>query len=102
MGSASGSARKGVGLPMSRGQVVDAYFLEHRAKVLDLAAFLDRVDRAGVGEDDHRMRAIRAGVALLVDGKGERAKRVLELMSDPSETPIAKAPMKGATGAWGG
>ena len=31
--------------PMSRSAVIDAYFLEHRAKLIDLAAFLDRVDR---------------------------------------------------------
>ncbi len=29
---------------LSPDEVVDQYFLEHRAKLLDLAAFLDRVD----------------------------------------------------------
>lgn len=84
--------------------VVARYFLEHRAKLIDIAAFLDRVDRAGGGEavaaDDFRMQSIRAGIALLLDGEPERARRVLELLSDPSDTPIDKAPMKGATGAW--
>ncbi len=87
------------GCPLSRAQVVDAYFMEHRARLLDLAAFLDRVDRAGGGEDDFRMRAFRAGVAVLQDGRPERARRILELLSDPSTEPIAKAGMKGATGA---
>ena len=32
--------------PIGPGAVVDRYFLEHRAKALDIAAFLDRVDRA--------------------------------------------------------
>jgi hypothetical protein len=32
--------------PASRSKVVDLYFLEHRAKVIDIAAFLDRADRA--------------------------------------------------------
>ena len=85
--------------PMNRTQVVDAYFMEHRARILDLAAFLDRVDRAGPGADDFRMQAVRAAVAILGDGRPERARRVLELLSDPSTEPIAKAGMKGATGA---
>ena len=40
--------------------------------------------------------------AILLDGEGDRAKRVLDLLSDPSTEPIDKAPMKGATGAWSG
>ena len=33
-------------LPLTASAVVDTYFMEHRAKLLDIAAFLDRVDRA--------------------------------------------------------
>jgi len=95
--------------PISRESVIDRYFIEHRAKVLDVAAFLDRVDRAasstgedGVGLDEFRMRSLRAAIAILLDGRPERARRVLELWSDPSTDPIEKAPMKGATGAWAG
>ena len=89
----------GSGTPMTRTQVVDAYFMEHRARLLDVAAFLDRVDRAGAGDDDFRMRAFRAAVSILGDGRPDRARRVLELLSDPSTDPVAKAGMKGATGA---
>ena len=82
-------------LPLSKSAVVDRYFLEHRAKVLDLAAFLDRVDRAkptnGGSADDFRLVSLRGAITLLLD-----------LMSDPSTEPIAAAPMKGATGAWDG
>jgi hypothetical protein len=74
------------GCPLTRAQVVDAYFMEHRARLLDVAAFLDRVDRAGAGEDDFRMRAFRAGVAILQDGKPARARRILELLSDTLNT----------------
>ena len=90
--------------PIGPGAVVDRYFLEHRAKALDIAAFLDRVDRAaaangGDGADDFRVRALEACCRILVDGKPERARRILELLSDHSTEPIAKAPMKGAIGA---
>jgi hypothetical protein len=43
--------------------------------------------------------ALRACCAVLLDGESDRARRVLELLSDHSMGPIAKAPMKGATGA---
>ena len=85
--------------PMTRAQVVDAYFMEHRARLLDVAAFLDRVDRAGAGGDDFRMQAFRRCIAVLADGHADRARRILELLSDPSTDPVAKAGMKGATGA---
>jgi hypothetical protein len=48
------------------------------------------------------LRSLREALRLLVDGKPERAQRVLELFSDHTEEPIEKAPMKGATGAWEG
>ena len=84
---------------MTRTQVVDAYFMEHRARLLDVAAFLDRIDRAGPGVDDFRMNAYRNAIALLLDGKPERTRRILEHFSDPSTTPIPAAHVKGATGA---
>jgi hypothetical protein len=90
-------------VPASRGTIVQMQFLDHRAKVLDIAAFLDRVERAepaaGEPADDFRMQALRAAIDLLRDGKPERARRVLELWSDRSAEPIASAPMKGAMGA---
>lgn len=93
-----------VACPLTRKQVADAYFIEHRARILDIAAFLDRLDRAqpGPGEpaaDDFRIAAFRRAVALLNDGAPARARRVLELLSDPSTAPITKASVKGATGA---
>jgi hypothetical protein len=91
--------------PLSVKQVVDLYFLEHRAKLIDLAAFLDRVDRAaesGAGED-FRLAAFRRALSVLEDGQGSRARRVLELLSDPTREPLASAAgMKGAAGAWPG
>ena len=86
---------------MTRQQVLDLYFMENRAKLIDLAAFLDRVDRAG-GEADFRLDAFREATKHLADGKPERAKSVLLALSDPTIEPIDKAPGKGAVGAWPG
>ncbi len=89
--------------PMTRSQVIDRYFLEHRAKLIEVAAFLDRVDRAPArgGESvDYRVTALKAVTAVLGDPKPDKAKRVLELLSDPTDQPIATAPDKGASGAY--
>lgn len=91
--------------PLPRDGIIDRYFMEHRAKLLDVAAFLDRIDRSNAPADadadqDFRVEAMQRAIKLLVDEKGERAKRILELFSDPTADPIPAAPMKGATGAY--
>jgi hypothetical protein len=88
---------------MRRADVIDRYFMEHRAKLVDIAAFLDRVDRAqgdAPAGDDVRLRALRDAIDLLNDGQGDRARRLLELWSDPTEAPIPAAGGKGAIGVW--
>lgn len=85
-------------IPADKQQILDLYFLEHRAKILDIAAFLDRYDRAG-GAGDFRIDAFREALAVLHEDKPGRAKRVLEALSDHSTDPIPVAPGKGAVGA---
>ncbi len=86
--------------PLTRTQVVDQYFLEHRARLLDVAAFLDRCDRApdDTGEEDFRITALRDAIALLDDGQSDRTARILARMSDHSTEPVERAGMKGACG----
>ncbi len=89
--------------PLPRDKVVDLYFLEHRAKLLDIAAFLDRVERAAPAADDFRMTALRRAGAILLDDRPEKARRVLEAFSDHTTEPIPSAAnMKGAHGAYPG
>ena len=92
--------------PLSARQVVDLYFMEHRAKLLDIAAFLDRLERTGAGasdspdgRDDVRVRALRRAIPLLVDGQPDRVRRILDLLSDHSHEPIAAAHTQSALGA---
>ena len=84
---------------MTQQQVLDLYFMENRAKLIDIAAFLDRMDRSE-GEADFRLNAFRDALKHLSDGQPDRAKNVLLSLSDPSTEPIERAPGKGATGAW--
>lgn len=86
---------------MTRQQVLDLYFMENRAKLIDLAAFLDRVDRAS-GDADFRLSAFKQAMRELGGDQPERAKKVLLSLSDPTVEPIEKAPGKGAVGAWPG
>lgn len=85
-------------IPLDKQRVLDLYFLEHRAKLLDLASFLDRYDRAG-GEGDFRIDAFRDAIRILTETDAGRARRVQESLSDHSSEPIPAAPGKGALGA---
>ncbi len=84
---------------MTRQQILDLYFMDARSKLIDLAAFLDRVDRAE-GAPDFRLDALRKALEELHRNTPERAKSVLDSLSDPTTEPIEKAPGKGAAGAW--
>jgi len=86
---------------MTRQNILDLYFMDARSKLIDIAAFLDRVDR-GEGEPDFRLAAFRKALEELQRGEPVRARRVLLSLSDPTTEPIAKAPGKGAVGAWPG
>jgi hypothetical protein len=79
--------------------IVDQGFIPVRAKLIEVAAFLDRVERYGAA-DDFRCAALRAAAALLVDGKTDRARRILEQLSDPSTEPETLSSGKAALGAW--
>jgi hypothetical protein len=88
---------------MTRQQVLDLYFMDARAKLIDLGAFLDRVERAGGGDEgDFRLKAFRAALAELSKGEAHKAKRVLLAFSDPTTEPIHAATTKAACGAWPG
>lgn len=87
--------------PMTRQQVLDLYFLDARSKLIDLAAFLDRVERAS-GQEDFRLKAFRRALRVLRLKTPQKARLVLLAFSDPTTKPVARAASKGATGAWPG
>ncbi len=86
---------------MTRQQVLDLYFMDARSKLIDLAAFLDRIERAD-GEGDFRLRAFRKALDLLTGNHDDKARQVLLALSDPTAEPIDKATTKAACGAWPG
>jgi hypothetical protein len=88
-------------MTMTRAQVLDLYFLDARCKLIEIAAFLDRIDR-GTGDADFRLTAFRDALRHLSEGEPRRAESVLRAFSDPTEAPVAQAAGKGAVGAWPG
>ncbi len=67
-------------------EVLTKEFLEIRTRILDLAAMLDRLDRAtGDVTHDRRMAMIRQGLAALESTDPGRAERVQLIFSLPYE-----------------
>jgi len=85
--------------PPATVNLVDLGFMDSRSKLIDLAAFLDRVQRAGQ-EGDFRVQALKNAIQLLSLNEPKRAQEVLLSFSDPSTQPIEKATMQGAIGAF--
>jgi hypothetical protein len=83
---------------MTRQQILDLYFLDARHKLIEIAAFLDRVERAD-GKDDFRLKSFRTALKNLNGTQKNKAKKVLLAFSDKTTKPVAKAEGKGACGA---
>lgn len=84
---------------MNKQLVTDLYFMDARSKLIELAATLDRLNRAE-GEADYRWVCLRDCLPILLDQQPDKTRRVLERMSDPTSEPIPRAGEKGASGAW--
>ncbi len=93
-------------IPLSSAQILEMSFLENRARLLEMAAFLDRIERssdADAGKSDFRYRALVNGIRLLLDKTDAGRTRAIQLnFSDPTSEPIADAVGLKAHGAWNG
>ena len=71
--------------PIPSKKVLDLYYLEARCQLLEVAAFLDRIDRgdASVVEDDSRLTRLRAAIKVLNSPQDDpnRAEQLLNLFS---------------------
>lgn len=89
--------------PLTQEQLIEEYFLEHRTKILDLAAFLDRLDRSAThdGERDFRLVAMREALTVLTSASPapDRAERVQLALSDHTHEPLDTRDRQGAYGA---
>ena len=75
--------------PLPAPAALNAYFLEARSKLLDVAAFLDRVHRGPDADGlaiDPRLTRIRAALEVLLateDGRAEQIQKIFSFDYDP-------------------
>jgi hypothetical protein len=70
--------------PLAAQQALDAYFLDVRCKILEVAAILDRMGRgrdAATTAADPRIARIRQALEVLHDQSGGRAERIQQIFS---------------------
>lgn len=87
--------------PLSPRELVDEYFIENRTRLLEIAAFLDRLDRTDpvYPKQDFRMRAFNEALSSIGQGSG-RLDRLQMLFSDPTTEPLGALDRKSAFGAY--
>jgi hypothetical protein len=87
--------------PLSQQQLIDSSFMEARTKILDIAAFLDRLDRSVStdGAGDFRLVAMRRAMDELTSAVPGRVERVLLAFSDQNTDLLDELDRKAAYGA---
>ncbi len=86
--------------PLAASQILDEQFLAVRSKLIDLAAMLDRTDRAAACENassigahpidtDLRIEQIRQAVKLLLESDPDRAEKMQLIFSLPYDEETA-------------
>ena len=87
--------------PLSARELVDEYFIENRTRLLEIAAFLDRLDRTdpSYAATDFRMKAFLEALEALLRAD-HRLDHIQMLLSDPSTETLARLDRKSAVGAY--
>ena len=91
--------------PMSAKEALETYYLDNRARVLEIASFLDRIDRCGdslSAMEDFRYKSFIKGLQLVLECEKDRTKKLQLFFSDLSSDPIDSAAGLKAYGAWEG
>ena len=81
-----------------KSEILNLQFIEARHSLVELAAFLDRFDRHE-GPTDFRLEALKNALPILMENQPDRARKILESLSDPSTDPVPQAITQGASGA---
>jgi hypothetical protein len=80
--SSFGTQKQMAASAMTAEQVFERWFLESRSKLLDVAANLDRIDRAaGAPVDDARRAGIDEALRVLLGPGPDRAERIQMIFS---------------------
>jgi hypothetical protein len=85
-------------------ELADEFFIENRNRLLEIAAFLDRLDRSDPSRSsrDFRLQALTEAIGILAGGGPDYVRTIQTLLSDPTTEPIAALDRKSAQGAYEG
>ena len=87
--------------PMNAAETLNREFLEVRARILEIAAALDRLDRAeGSVADDPRLARIHQALARLESNQSDRAEQIQLIFSLPYDKDWRETPSRGAGTKW--
>jgi hypothetical protein len=88
--------------PLGAKELADEYFIENRNRVLEIAAFLDRLDRADPSRvaRDFRLRAFAEALGVLASREPNYLSQIQMLLSDPTTEPLPALDRKSAIGAY--
>lgn len=89
--------------PLTTAQIIDEYFIENRTRLLELAAFLERIDRSADGAPAHgdfRMAAFEEALRVLASNATDKMDQIQFIFSDRTTEPREKLDAKSASGAW--
>jgi hypothetical protein len=89
--------------PLTTSQIIEEYFIENRTRILDLAAYLDRLTRSAdrrPASEDFRMRAFQQALQILSCDEPNKVDQIQLLFSDPTIELKPKLDTKSASGAW--
>jgi len=67
--------------PKNGSELLDLYYHDMRSHLLEAAAALDRIERAGGADDDPRLRRLLDAARIAVGREPDRARRFLEALS---------------------
>lgn len=87
---------------LSPKELLDEYFVENRNRLLEVAAFLDRLERADPthAAADFRAAALRAAIQSLAGPSPDHVGQIQMLLSDPTSEPLPALDRKSALGAF--
>jgi len=85
---------------MKKTEIQDLYFMDSRFNLLEIASFLDRVERSE-GNADYRDEAFRKAITDMMNPPEglTRTQAVHHAFSDHSDQPLEKATIQFANGA---
>jgi hypothetical protein len=89
--------------PLTTSQIIDEYFIENRTRILDLAAYLDRLMRSADNQPaagDFRMQALEQALHILSSNEPDKVDHIQLVFSDPTTELKAQLDTKSASGAW--